>query len=102
MISLPGEKVLCRFSISNADIILTSARVITQSLPPLAKVAHFATGPWQSLLLGGCTYIAWEEAGYGGVTETESQDLPNIIDPKRIIRSIPSRSRPAGYASAVS
>jgi hypothetical protein len=83
--SLPSERVLCRFSVSNADIILTSARVIAQSAPPLSKAFHFIAAPSGSL----CSHVAWGEAGYGGVIATESQDPPNIIDPKRIIHSIP-------------
>jgi hypothetical protein len=83
--SLPGERVLCRFSVSNADIILTSVRVITQSLPTLAKAVHFVAAPSGSL----CSHVAWGEVGYGGVIAMESQDPPNIINPKRIIHSIP-------------
>lgn len=91
-----GEKVLCCIRTANSDMVLTSDRLIVQSLPFSINLAHFVASiltlglPPQEAIFGESRYSAWEEGvgSFGGGSLGPPKDPRKIIDPKRIIHSI--------------
>jgi hypothetical protein len=93
-----SEKVFCSIRTSNSDLVLTSERVICQSLPFSATFQHFlaraltATLVPLEAILGSARYSAWEEGCdkvLGGGSARPPLDPQEVIQPQRITQSIP-------------
>lgn len=92
MLLIPSEKVLCCVRMSNADLIVTSERIINQSLPFLMSLIHLALS-WAGEAILGLETSAWlrgDKKVIGGESLFGPSTNPqNVINPKRIIHAIP-------------
>lgn len=91
---MSNEKVLCCIRTQSSDMILTSDRIILQSLPPKVKVAeHFLFPSISEALFGKHGYALWDDTleevlGPGGFL-APAKERQKVINPARITDSIP-------------
>lgn len=94
---VPNEEIFCAIRTSNSDIILTSNRLIIQSLPFSVSLVQFILHglflflPPQEALFGSGRYVAWEgdKIVSGGGSLKPPKNRQKVVAPDRIVYNIP-------------